>query len=122
MPYSLDLRQRVIAFIENGGAITQASKLYKISRATIYRWLNRKNLAPTIVTRRQRKLDWQALAEDVKAEPEARLIDRAKKFGVRPNAIHYALKKMKITRKKKSCVIAKEIGARELLITDCLEN
>lgn len=122
MPYSLDLRQRVIDFIENGGAITQASKLYKIGRATIYRWLNRENLAPTKVTRRQRKLDWQALAEDVRSNPEARLVDRAQKFGVSINAIHYALKTMKITRKKKSYVIAKEIEPRELLITDFSEN
>jgi putative transposase len=37
----------------------------------------------------------------VKENPDARLIDRAKKFGVRPSAISYALKEMKITRKKK---------------------
>jgi len=51
--------------------------------------------------RRQRKLDWQDLEKDVKENPEARLIDRAQKFGVRPSAISYALKEMKITRKKK---------------------
>lgn len=99
MPYSLDLRQKVIEFIESGGSITQASKLYKIGRATIYRWLNREDLAPTKVTRRQRKLDWQALAEDVAQNPDLRLVDRAQKFGVRTSAIHYALQKMKINKK-----------------------
>ncbi|MBD2637356.1 IS630 family transposase, partial [Synechocystis sp. FACHB-908] len=29
MAYSLDLRQRVVAYIEAGGKITEASKIYK---------------------------------------------------------------------------------------------
>ena len=37
----------------------------------------------------------------VKQNLESKLSDRAKKFGVNPTAIFYALKKMKITRKKK---------------------
>ena len=41
------------------------------------------------------------MEKDVKENPSARLIDRAKKFGVRQSAIYYALKEMKITRKKK---------------------
>ena len=45
--------------------------------------------------------------------PESRLIDRAKKFEVRPSAISYALKQMKITRKKNSFVIEKEIDKKE---------
>lgn len=55
----------------------------------------------TKVKRRKRKLDWQALEKDVKENPDARLIDRAKKFGVRPSAISYALKEMKMKEKKK---------------------
>ncbi|AGF51724.1 transposase [Synechocystis sp. PCC 6803] len=101
MAYSLDLRQRVVAYIEAGGKITEASKIYKIGKASIYRWLNRVDLSPTKVERRHRKLDWEALKKDVEENPDARLIDRAKKFGVRPSAVYYALKKMKINRKKK---------------------
>ncbi|MBD2638546.1 helix-turn-helix domain-containing protein, partial [Synechocystis sp. FACHB-908] len=46
MAYSLDLRQRVVAYIEAGGKITEASKIYKIGKASIYRWLNRVDLSP----------------------------------------------------------------------------
>jgi transposase len=101
MSYSLDLRKKVIDYVENGGSITKAAALFKIGRATIYRWLNREKLAATKVKHRQKKLDWKALERDVKENPEARLRDRAEKFGVRPSAICYALKKMEITRKKK---------------------
>jgi putative transposase len=101
MAHSLDLRQRVVDYVEAGGSITEAAKIYKIGRASIYRWLSRVDLNPTKVERRHRKLDWKALGKDVEENPDARLIDRANKFGVRPSAICYALKKMKINRKKK---------------------
>jgi putative transposase len=101
MSYSLDLRERVVEYIEAGGSPSKAEKRYKVSRATIYRWLNRVDLRPTVVKRRQRKLDWKALEKDVQENPEAKLADRAKKFGVRPSTIHYALRQMKITRKKR---------------------
>lgn len=101
MAYSLDWRKKVVDYVENGGSITKAAKLFKVGRATIYRWLGREDLQATKVKRRQRKLDWKALEKDVRENPDARLIDRAKKFGVRPSAISYALKEMEITRKKK---------------------
>jgi transposase len=102
MSYSLDLRKKVVNYVENGGSITAAAKHYQISRTTVYRWFQRENLAPTKTENRQRKLDWKALEKDVKENPDSRLVDRAKKFGVTINAIYYALKKMKITRKKKN--------------------
>jgi transposase len=79
----------------------------------IYRWLDRKNLESLVVKRRQRKLNWSELEKDVRENPDARLIDRANKFGVKIPAIYYALKKMKITRKKNSYVIEKEIYKKE---------
>jgi putative transposase len=102
MPYSLDLRKRVVNFVEQGGSISKAAQIYQVGRATIYRWLSRADLNPTRVTRRQRKLDWDALRKDVEQNPDSKLADRAQKFGVRTNAIFYALNKMKVTRKKKT--------------------
>ena len=60
MSYSKDLRTRVIDYIENGRSILSAARIYKVGRSTIYRWLARRELKPTKVTRRQRKLDGQA--------------------------------------------------------------
>jgi putative transposase len=102
MPYSLDLRKRVVSFVEEGGSVSKAARVYQVGRATIYRWLSREDLKPTQVKRRKRKLDWDALRKDVEQNPDTKLADRAQKFGVRTNAIFYALKEMKITRKKKS--------------------
>lgn len=106
MTYSLDLRKRVINYVENGGSPSKAAEVFQVGRASIYRWLER--VEPIEVKRRNRKLDWKALEQNVQINPEARLIDRAKQFGVRPSAISYALKKMKITRKKTTSVSRKK--------------
>lgn len=113
MPYSLDLRKKVVEYVERGGGVTKATQIFQVSRASIYRWLNRENLEATKVKRRQGKLNWEALKEDVKENPQHRLIDRAVKFKVQPSAILYALRQMKITRKKNNYVTEKETGKRE---------
>ena len=57
MPYSLDFRQKVINFVENGGMITKAAHTFGRGRASIYRWLSRPKLSATKVKPRRRKLD-----------------------------------------------------------------
>jgi transposase len=109
MAYGLDLRQKVIDYIENGGRVSKGAQVFGIGRASIYRWLERKELAATKVKYRQRSLDIRELSKDIQENPEARLKQRAEKFGVSATAIFKALKKMKITRKKKNYVIKKEV-------------
>ena len=41
MSYSIDLRKRVVDYVEKGGRIAQAAGLFQVGRATIYRWLGR---------------------------------------------------------------------------------
>ena len=41
-PYSIDLREKVIAAIDRGEKKSQVSRMFKISRDTIDRWLNRR--------------------------------------------------------------------------------
>jgi len=42
MEYSLDLRERVIAFVEQGGKKVDASVLFNVSRPTINIWIKLK--------------------------------------------------------------------------------
>ncbi|MBF0154585.1 MAG: helix-turn-helix domain-containing protein, partial [Magnetococcales bacterium] len=46
MSYHTDLRERVIAFIKNGGQKTDAARIFNVSRGTIYNWLQRPDLTP----------------------------------------------------------------------------
>lgn len=112
MAYSVDLRQRVIDFIESGGSVTEASKIFKIGRATIYRWFGREDLAPTKVAHRKRKINVEELEKDVAENPDTLLKERAKKFGVTSSAISYQFGKLKITRKKKQ-LLYKERDEKE---------
>ena len=59
MPYSLDLRQKVINFVENGGTITKSAHTFGRRRASIYRWLSSLNFSATKVKNHQIKLDWK---------------------------------------------------------------
>ena len=102
MTYSLDLRQRVMARVNEGHSVEATASLFQVSVATVYRWRNRPSLAPTVVSQRCRKLAPDALRQHVRDYPEARLKDRAKAFGVHPSAIGHALKRHRITVKKNS--------------------
>lgn len=113
MAYDLDLRIKVIDFIESGGGITKASKIFKVGRATIYRWLGREELGATKVETRQRKINRKELEEDVKNNPDMLLKERAKKFGVTPASLCYQFKKMKVTKKKNSYFIKREMPKSE---------
>jgi len=68
MPYSLDFRQKVINFVENGGTITKAAHTFGIGRASIYRWLSRPKLSATKVKSRQIKLDGKELEKRCKTK------------------------------------------------------
>jgi transposase len=100
MADSLDLRQKVVNYVENGGSITKAAAIFKVGRATIYRWLGRKDLRPTQVKHRQRKLDWEALKKDVEKNPEARLVERARTFRRQTECHLLCLKKIESYQKK----------------------
>jgi len=79
MPYSLDLRQKVINFVEDSGIITEKAHIFGIGRASIYRWLSHPKLSATKVKRRQIKLNWKELEKDIKQNPESIINRQSKK-------------------------------------------
>ena|ERR1700679_1730789 len=100
MTYSVDLRERVVAFCREGGSKTEAARRFGVHRLTVYSWLGAKSLEPKKHGRRNRKLDWDALKRDIDQHPDLLLWERAQKFGVAVNAIWYAMQQMKISNKK----------------------
>jgi len=95
----MDLRERAIKYVRDGGSQAEAGRLFGVTSRTIYNWLHRDNLAPTVVSTRRRKLDKRALAAHVRDYPDALLRERAAHFGVRVNAVWVALGRMKIVKK-----------------------
>jgi len=99
MTYSLDFRQRVVSFIEEGGSQKDAMRIFNIFHNTIYRWQTSADLRPKSHGSRRRKIDPVALARHVKEYSDAKLSERAAHFGVHTSAIWYQLRKMKLTKK-----------------------
>ena len=100
MSYSLDFRRQVFK-VKQKEALTfeQTSERFGIPIRTLFRW--QVSIEPK--TKRDNpatKIDMEALAEDVKNNPDLYQYERAKKFGVSQSAIFYALKRLKISNKK----------------------
>lgn len=99
MSYSVDLRERVLSFIARGGNKYEASEVFGISRATIYRWLSRESLVPSPRKTRQRRIDKTALRAHVQAHPDALLRERAIVFSVTPSGMWRAMQAQGLRKK-----------------------
>ena len=105
MAYSIDFRKKVLSYCERTGSITEASHIFQISRNTIYGWLKLKEktgeLNHQVTGTKPRKVDRDRLKNYLTDNPDAYLTEIASEFGCHPTTIHYALKAMGYTRKKR---------------------
>ena len=100
MAYSLNFRKRVFSVKEERGLIFKdTSRLFGIDLRTLFRWqerlepVNNRNKAAT-------KIDMQALKADLEKNPDRFQYERAQDYGVSQAAIFYALKRLRVSRKK----------------------
>lgn len=111
--YSLDLRERVLSYIESGHTQKAASEVFKLSRQTIYNWLCLKSETGDVRMRRSGlrsspKIEATALRQAVDLYPDSYLWELATRFKVTPSGIYRALQRHKITRKKRPFSLKKE--------------
>ena len=105
MTYSEDLRERVLAFVQDGGSKSEASRRFNVSRWCVYDWMTRESLAPSQDRKRfYRKITPNALKAHVDCFPDAYQHERALHFGVSTKTISRRLHAMGITRKKNASV------------------
>ena len=96
MSYSLDFRKHVFKIKEREALSFEAvSVRFGISVRTLFRWQIR--LEPKTT---RKKIDMAALEKHVEDYPDAYQYERASALGVSPNCILYALRRLKISRKK----------------------
>lgn len=100
--YSVDLRRRVVSFVRSGGSKSEAGRRFSVCRRIVYEWLARPDLSPKVYIRKKRKLDEEALKAYVSKNNDAYLHEVGAHFSVHPTTVFYALKKLKLTLKKKS--------------------
>jgi transposase len=111
-PYSLDLRQRVIAACDEGHlSRREIAALYHVGESTIYEWLQRRrttnSLAPLPHTGgRVSELDTAVLSELVEAENDRTLAEYAAGYAERAGRLYSVsqicrgLKSVRLRRKK----------------------
>ncbi len=110
--YSQDLRIRAVELIETGMSISQVSRLLKISRPTLYRWVKKfettgstqpeKSIPPPQTSKIQ---DWQKFQEFIELHGNKTQKEMASLWGnVSHHTISRGLKKLGYTRKKKPTV------------------
>ena len=112
--YSLDLRERVVAFLEKGNDTKSASETFDVSQRTVQRWLKQKTEKGTLKPIRRefayRKIDHEKLKSYIEKKPDQFLCEIAQKFSVTLQAIFYACKRLGITRKKNEFLQRKGLG------------
>lgn len=117
--YSLDLRERVLQYLEKNKNREAASRLFQVGVATIYRWLSRKKEKGTVEPLRRpyayKVIDDQKLIDYIEKNPDHFLVEIGQHFNLTPQAIFYALKRLKITRKKSLLSTRKEMRRKEQL-------
>lgn len=103
MTYHTPHRHAALSYIKEGGSKVEAARIFKVSRATLYRWLKLDDIAPKAPPQfRHRKIDKEALRAHVKAHPHMYLRERAAVFGVHLSSMGHALKRLKAVKKTKN--------------------
>ena len=112
--YALDLRERVVKFLQSGGSKAEAVRRFEVARRTVYRYLaaaKAGTLAPKKSWGKWRKLDPQKLAAHVQKQPDATLQEIATALGVSHNAVWVRLGKLGFTLKKTHQISRAQRGA-----------
>jgi putative transposase len=100
--YTLDLRERVVKFLQAGGSKAEAGHRFAVARRTVYRYL---------AAAKAGKLDPQKLTAHVKKQPDATLKEIATALAVSPNAVWVRLGKLGFTLKKTHKIPRAQRGA-----------
>ena len=89
--YSLDLRERVVAYVEEGHSQAEAARQFKMHPVTVSRWIKLKKTKGSLevkpVPRSPHKLPLDALEKYVKEHPEAFLREIGDNFNCGPEAV-----------------------------------
>lgn len=116
MTYSLDLRNKALKFIEDGGTWISASQTFGVAIRTLAHWLRRKkqnNLPPKARPTGSYKINEIRLKDYIAKNPDAYLREIAEEFGTTIPAVFYACRRGKINLKKRRRTTKKETKKNE---------
>ncbi len=121
MAYSLDMRQRALELLKEGKSKTEISKMLDVSRTSLLRWSKRAlrgELAAIYPKERGGfRVDDEKLKAYVAKNPDAYQAEIADAIGAKENTVCRALKRLKISRKKRLRSIGNGMKKSEALIS-----
>ena len=105
MGYDKKFRERVLAHVDNGKTQEEVRKMFGLGKNTISEWKKLRaetgELSNRPLERTWRKIDPEKLQADVDEYPDDFNWERAIRFECSERGIEEALKRQKITRKKR---------------------
>lgn len=102
MAYSIELKQKALAYLDQCGNISAVCTAYNISRSTLYAWIKKQEPGDLpCQSGRGFKVDTDKLKTYVEQNPDAYLHEIAKVFDCGTSTIFYALQSLDITYKKR---------------------
>ena len=114
MAYSVDFRERAIAYWDKGHTSEELYEAFEIYPTRVNEWkrLLKKtgSLEPQYPETRKGKIDPQKLKQELERKPDLTLPELAKIFGCKKQSVDAACKKLKITRKKRHSHMKKKMG------------
>ena len=115
--YSIDLREKVIQFIQSGKTQVEAAKTFNIHKSTINHWLSRLRKEGSLKAKAnlgsKPRIDVNELIIRVKNNPNLRLMDLKKIFGISTVSLHEWLKKLGFVYKKKPLPTWKQMKTKD---------
>lgn len=104
-PYSLDLREKVIKYLKEGGSQISASKIFSLNKNTVNNWWLRYNSEGHVKPKARRgakpKINPEELIKYVNENPNMDSSEIGSYFGIGATGAQYWLKKIGFTYKKK---------------------
>jgi len=113
MAYSVDFRKKVVEYLERGNTQRSAAEVFEIHLETVNKWSQQYQKTGELIDkppkRYFKKIDPEKLQAYVEKHPDAYLKEIAEAFGCSDTAIHKALLRLDITRKKRRSGIKSRI-------------
>ena len=116
MSYSKKYRERTIEYRQAGHTLEETHQIFKVSKSTIQIWEKQLketgDLGKKELHRSFRKIDPEKLKAYVAEHPDAYQAEMANVFGCSESGIRDALRRLKVTRKKRRSVTRSRISKK----------
>jgi transposase len=104
MSYDVKYRKRAIGYWEEGHSKRATAIIFNVNANTLQNWKTQLKETGSLEPKKRRetwrKVNPERLAKYVEEHPDAYLKEIAEEFNCTPEAILYALRRLKISRKK----------------------